>query len=80
MRLTFITNVNLDDPMFRSSNSVLSWKTAYSTGYLKLDLGWTFYETDVSNNKFKETIAHETVHAIVEAYGGFNECVTHHGW
>ena len=38
-----------------------------------------FYETDVSNNKFKETIAHETVHAIVEAYGGFNESVIHHG-
>ncbi len=26
-----------------------------------------------------EKIAHVTVHAIVEAYGGFNECVTHHG-
>lgn len=38
-----------------------------------------FHETDVSNNKFKETIAHETVYAIMEAYGGFNESVTHHG-
>ena len=79
MKLTFITNVNPDDPLFRSSNLGLSRKTTYRTGYLKLDSGWTFYETDLSNNKFKETIAHETVHAIVEAYGGFNECVTHHG-
>lgn len=79
MKLTFITNVNPDDPLFRSSNLGLSRKTTYRTGYLKLDSGWTFYETDLSNNKFKETIAHETGHAIVEAYAGFNESVTHHG-
>ncbi len=38
-----------------------------------------FYEYSLSDKKFKETIAHETGHAIVETYAGFNESVTHHG-
>jgi len=79
MKLTFITNVNPNDPMFRSSNWALSRKTAYITGYLKFDRGWGFYSYDYSDKKFKETIAHETGHAIVETYAGFNESVTHHG-
>lgn len=79
MKLTFITNVNPNDPLFRSSNSALSRKTAYLAGYLKLDTGWAFYKTDLSTKKFKETIAHETGHAIVEAYAGFYESATHHG-
>lgn len=79
MKLTFVTNVNPNDLMFRSSNWALSRKTAYMTGYLKFDNGWSFYEYSLSDKKFKETIAHETGHAIVETYAGFNESVTHHG-
>lgn len=79
MKLTFVTNVNPNDPMFRSSNWALSRKTAYITGYLKFDRSWGFYSYDYSDKKFKETIAHETGHAIVETYAGFNESVTHHG-
>jgi len=79
MKLTFVTNVNPNDPMFRSSNWALSRKTAYITGYLKFDRSWGFYSYDYSDKKFKETIAHETGHAIVETYTGFNESVTHHG-
>lgn len=79
MKLIFITNVNPNDPMFRSSNWALSRKTAYITGYLKFDHGWGFFSYAYSDKKFKETIAHETGHAIVETYAGFNESVTHHG-
>lgn len=80
MKLTFITNVNPNDPMFRSSNSVLSRKTAYTTGYLHFDRKiWGFFLETVSDKLFKETIAHETGHAIVEAYGGIIDSITHHG-
>ena len=79
MKLTFITNNNPDDPLFRSSNWFLSRKTAYVTGYVKLGNNWRFYSYLYSDKKFKETIAHETGHAIVEAYAGFSESVTHHG-
>jgi len=53
-------------------------KTAYITGYLKFDDSWVFYNHVYSDKKFKETIAHETGHAIVETYAGFNESVTHY--
>lgn len=79
MKLTFVTNTDPDDPMFRSSNWVLSRKTAYVTGYLKIDNSWRFRAFTLSDKKFKETIAHETGHAIVETYAGFHESVTHHG-
>lgn len=80
MKLTYITNVDPNDPMFRSSNSILSRKTAYMTGYLHFDRKtWGFYPEAVSDKSFKETIAHETGHAIVEAYGGVIDSITHHG-
>lgn len=80
MKLTYVTNVDPNDPMFRSSNSALSRKTAYITGYLYFDrTTWGFYPETVSDKSFKETIAHETGHAIVEAYGGVMDSITHHG-
>lgn len=79
MKLTFVTNVNPNDPMFRSSNWFLSRKTAYITGHLKFDNVWGFYPYSYSDKKFKETIAHETGHAIVETYSGFKDSITHHG-
>lgn len=79
MKLTYITNVNPNDFMFRSSNWALSRKTAYATGYLKLENDWYFYKHEYSDKKFKETIAHEIGHAIVETYAGFKESITHHG-
>ena len=78
MKLTYVTNLNPNDPLFRSSNWFASRKTAYVTGYLKFDSGWGFYQSDYSNKKFKETIAHETGHAIVTAYAGTNESIKHH--
>jgi len=78
MKLTFITNNDPNDPMFRSSNWFLSRKTAYNTGYIKLGQDWTFYPYQYSDKKFKETIAHETGHAFVESYAGFSESAKHH--
>ncbi|EXB48249.1 PAAR motif family protein [Acinetobacter sp. 1000160] len=79
MKLNFVTNVNPNDPMFRSSNSIISRKTAYMTGYLNFDGTWGFYGEDLSSKKFKETVAHETGHAIISAYAGSKESITHHG-
>lgn len=80
MKLTYVTNVDPNDPMFRSSNSALSRKTAYLTGHLYFDrTTWGFYPETISDKLFKETIAHETGHAIVEAYGGVYDSISHHG-
>lgn len=79
MVLTYVTNLDPNDSLLRSSNWELSRKTAYMTGYLQLNSEWVFYSSSYSDKKFKETIAHETGHAIVEAYAGFHESITHHG-
>jgi len=79
MKLTYVTNVDPNNPIVRSSNWALSRKTAYITGYLRIENIWTFYNSTRSDRDFKETIAHETGHALVEAYAGFNESITHHG-
>lgn len=78
MKLTFITNTDPNSILNRSSNSALSRKTAYMTGYLKFGVNWRFYPYNYSDKKFKETIAHETGHAIVGAYSGFMDSITHH--
>ena len=79
MKLTYVTNFNPNDPLFRSSNWFASRKTAYTAGYLRIDNSWVFRQSIVSDNKFKETIAHETGHALVGAYAKIGASNTHHG-
>lgn len=56
MKLTFITNVDPNDPMFRSSNWILLRKTVYITGYLKFDSGWSFYSYNYSDKNSKKQL------------------------